>query len=173
MTRCSICSSFVRFAPCFFVGVDAQCVRFIVLLLAHRTRLRRVADLYAKRTAGGRDAEILVAESADQVKWFLRGLFLGQPQGVGLDLRLDRGADLRRRAKKAVGGDTAVDALVRTLEVVVLDEEVESSKAVGEIGEDRLAKKLLPERLPEAFDLAERFGMLRPALAVGDAATPK
>lgn len=132
-----------------------------------------VADLYAKRTAGGRNAEVLVAEATDEIEGLLRGLLTREPQGVGLDLRFDGGADLGCRPKEAIGGHVPVDALVWPLEVVVLDEELRPSEAVREVGEHRLAQKLVPERLPEPFDLAERLWMLRPALAVRDAAAAK
>ena len=135
--------------------------------------MRRIADLYAKRTTGGRNAEVLVAEAADQIERLLRGLLLRESQRVGGHLPLDSGAHLRRRTKETVGRDAAVDALMRALEIVVLDEELEPPQAVREIREDRLAKKFLPERFPEAFDLSKRLGMLRSALAVRDAATPK
>jgi hypothetical protein len=46
------------------------------MLLGHRNRLSRVADLYAKRTSGGRDAEVLVAETTDEIEGFLRNLLL-------------------------------------------------------------------------------------------------
>ena len=58
---------------------------------------------------------------------------------------------------------------MRPLEVVVLDVETQSTLAVGEIGEHGLAQKLLPQALPEPFDLAERLRVLRPALDVRDA----
>jgi hypothetical protein len=157
----------------FVVDKCAGCFRFIVILLGHRNRLSRVPDLYAKRTTGGCDAEILIAEATDNIKRLLRSLLLSETDCVRLDLRLDRSADLRRRTKIAVRGDTAVDPLVRTLEVVVLDEELDSPKSVGEVCEDGFAKEFLPERFPKPFDLSERLGMLRPALAVRDAAPPK
>jgi len=143
------------------------------VLLGHWNRLSRIADLYAKRTAGGGNAEVLVAEATDEVKRLLRGLLLRESERVGLGLRLDRSAYLRCCAEEAISGDQAVDALVRSLEVVVLDEELHAPKTVGEISEDRLAQKLVPQRLPEAFDLAERLRMLRPTLAVCDAVTTK
>ena len=62
---------------------------------------------------------------------------------------------------------------MRSLEVVVLDEELDAPKTVRKVRKHRLAQKLLPQRLPEAFDLAERLGMLRPALAVLDAIAPE
>jgi len=135
--------------------------------------LSRVADLYAKRTAGGCNAEVLIAEATDQVERFLDGLFLRESQRVGLHLRLDGGAHLRRCTKESVRWDASLDSLVRSLEVVVLDEKSEAPKTVRKVGEDGLAKKFLPKRLPEALDFPERLGMLRPALAVRDAAPPK
>ena len=133
--------------------------------------MRRIADLYAKRTTGGCDAEVLIAEATDEVERFLRDLLLCESQRVRLDLRLDGRTDLRRRAKKPVGGHVTVDALMRTLEVVMLDKQLDAAKTVREVREHGLAKKLLPQRLPEAFDLAERLWMLRPALDVRDTVT--
>src|SRR5207248_2092358 len=156
-----------------FVDEDTACFRFIVLLLGHRNRLRRIADLYAKRTTGGCDAEVLVAEATDQIKRFLRGFLLRETERVGLDLTFDRRADLRRCAKKPIRRDQTLDALVWTLEVVVLDEELDPPKTIGKVSEYGLAKKFVPQRLPETFDLAERLRMLRSTLAVCDAATPK
>jgi len=106
--------------------------------------LRRIAELYAKRTACGRNAEVLIAEATDQVERLLWLLGLRETECVGLDLRLDGGADLRRRAKEAVRRDRAVDALVRPLEVVVLDEKLDAPKTIGKISKHGLAKKLVP-----------------------------
>jgi hypothetical protein len=133
--------------------------------------LGRIADLYAERTAGGCDAEILVTQATDQIKRLLRRLLLCESKRVGFDLGLDGGADMRRRTKEAVRGHQTLDALMRPLEVVVLDEELDPPKTVREVSEHRLGQKFLPQRLPEAFDLAERLRMLRPALAVRDATT--
>jgi hypothetical protein len=145
----------------------------IVMLLAHRNRLSCVPHLYAKRTTGGCDAEILVAEAADEIERLLDRFLLRETECVGLDLRLDGCTDLRRRTKVAVRGDISIDALVRTLEVVVLDEELEPPKTVCKVGEHGLAKKFFPKGFPKPFDLSQRLRMLRPALAVRDAATPK
>lgn len=135
--------------------------------------MSRVADLDAKRAPGSRDAEVLVAEATDQIKRLLRCLLLREPQRVRFDLPFDGRTDLRRGPEESVRRDMSVDALVRALEVVVLDEELDASKTVREVSEDRLAQKLVPQRLPEAFDLAEGLGMLWTALAVRDAATTK
>ncbi len=131
--------------------------------------MRCVADLDAKRASAGGNAEVLVAETADQIKRLLRRLLLRHPQCVGLHLGFDRRAHVRCRAKVAIRRHRTLDALMRTLEVVVLDEERETPQAVREVGEHRLTEKLFPQRLPEALDLAERLRMLRSTLAVRDA----
>jgi hypothetical protein len=135
--------------------------------------LSRIADLYAKRTSGRGNAEILVAEATDEIKRLLDRLLLRESERVGLYLRLDRSTYLRRCPKEAICRDKTVERLMRTLEVVVLDEEFDPPESVGEISEDRLAKEIVPERFPEALDLAERLRMLRAALDVLDAVTPK
>src|SRR5688572_6111407 len=60
---------------------------------------------------------------------------------------------------------------MRSLEVVVLDEELHPSQAICEVREYRLAQKLLPQRFPEALDLAECLRVLWSALTVRDAAS--
>jgi hypothetical protein len=135
--------------------------------------LRRITDLDAKRATGGCDAEVLIAEPTDEIERLLSWLLLREAKRVGFDLRFDHRTDLRRRSEVAVGRHVPIDALMRALEVVVLDEQLESPKAIGEVGEHRLAQKLLPERLPEPLDLSERLGMLWPALAVSDAMSPQ
>lgn len=172
--RSSICFTLagLRRRPRGRFVVDRKCTgcfRFIVCLLVHRNGLRRIAHLHAQRSACSRDAEILVAQSADQVEGLLRGLLLREAKRVGLDLRLDGSAHLRRGAEVPIRRHRAVDALVWALEVVVLDEKLEAPQAIGEVGEHRPRQKLLPQRLPEPLDLTERLGMLRPALAVRDA----
>jgi len=62
---------------------------------------------------------------------------------------------------------------VRPLEVVALDEEPEPPLAVGEVREHRATEKLVPQCLPETLDLAQRLGMLRPALDVTDSILPQ
>ncbi len=140
--RSSICLSLDSRLARRAVAVDrelARRFRFIVVLLGHRDGLGRVADLDAQRAAGGRDAEVLVAEPTDEVEGFLRRLFLREPQRVRLHLRLDGRTDVRRRAEEAVGRHEAVEPLMRALEVVMLDEERDASERVCEVGEHRLA----------------------------------
>src|SRR5262245_26377338 len=123
---CSICSSFRLRRRDFFVDKRTACFRFIVLLLVHRNRLRRITDLYAKRTASGCDAEVLVTEATDEIERLLRWLLLCQSKRVGLDLLFDRRTDMRRRPKESISRDQALDALMRTLEVVVLHEQLDA-----------------------------------------------
>ena len=141
----------------------------IVVLLVHGNGLCGIAKLDAQCAAGGRDAEVLVAQATHQVERLLRRLLLGEAQRIGLHLRFDGGADVRRRPEEAIGRHQTLDALMRALEVVVLDEQPEAPQAVREVSEHCLAQKLLPQRLPKSLDLAERLGMLRTALAVCDA----
>jgi hypothetical protein len=152
----------------FVDGKDTGYFRFIAWLLGHRNRLSRIADLYAKRTAGGGNTEVLVAEATDEVKGFLWLFLLRETERVRLDLRLDRGADMRRRAKETVRRHESLDGLARPLEVVVLDEKLDPPKTIREVGEHRPSQKFVPQRLPEALDLAQRLRMLRSALGVPD-----
>ena len=135
--------------------------------------MRCVAELHAKCAAGRCDADVLVAEATDKIERLLRRLLLREPQGIGLDLRFDRRAHLRRGAEKAICGHMPVDALMRPLEVVVLHEERDAAKAVREVREHGLAQEFVPQRLPEAFDLAERLGVLWSTPGVRDAAPSK
>ncbi len=62
---------------------------------------------------------------------------------------------------------------MRALEVVGVDEQRHPPHAVGEVREHRPGQELVPERLPEPLDLAERLRVLRPALHVPDAVAPE
>ena len=147
---------------------------FMGILLRQCDRLRGfVADADGEPAAGCGDAEVSVTESADEVEGLSRRLLVREPERVVRDGLLDCSADLRRSAEEAVGGYEPFQRLVGPLEVVCVDEEAESADAIGEVGEDRTRQKLVPERLPEAFDLAERLRMLRPALDVMDALPPQ
>jgi hypothetical protein len=117
---------------------------FIVCLLAHRNGLRRIAHLHAERSAGSRDAEVLIADAADQVERLLRRLLLCEAKRVGLDLGLDRRSHVRSRAEVPICRYQTIDALVRSLKVVVLDEQLQPPQAVREVSEHGLGQKLLP-----------------------------
>jgi hypothetical protein len=124
-------------------------------------------DLQARRAGG--DRQPLIAELPHHVKRLTRRLFEREPQLVLRDRALDLGADMRRGLEEAICGDQAVERLVRPLEVVVADVVRESVLRVLHVREHRAAQKLVPQRLPEALDLAERLRMLRPTTDVLDA----
>jgi hypothetical protein len=159
-----------------FVGAESAGRRLIVirsLLLQVDGLWLLVAQAYAQPLALCGDRKVLISEPAHQVEGLLGGLLLRTPKRVGLDALLDRRSHLRCCAEIPVGGDQPVQCLVRPLEVVALDEKPEAPLTVGEVREDRAAQKLLPQGLPEALDLAERLGVLRPTFDVPDAVLPQ
>jgi len=115
------------------------------------------------------DRQPLIAELSDDVEGLARLLLEREPQRVLCDLRLDCLAHMGRGAKEAVRGYETFERLVRTLEVVVREVVLEPALSVDEVREDRAAEKLVPQRLPEALDLAERLRMLRSTPDVLDA----
>ena len=143
------------------------------MLLGHGNGLRRIADLDAKRASGCRDTEVLVAETTHEIKRLLRWFLLRQSQRVRLHLRFDRRTHVRRRSEEAIRRHEVLDALMRTLEVVVLDEELQAAEAVREVGKHRLLQEVIPQRLPEPLDLAERLRVLRATRTVVDAVAPQ
>jgi hypothetical protein len=124
-------------------------------------------------SADGSDRQIAVAEPAHHVEGLARGLFHREPCRVALHVALDGFAHLRRRSKVAVRRDEPTDALVRPLKVVRVDEQLQPSLEVFPVREDGPREELVPQRLPEALDLAERLRMLRSALDVVDAFSTK
>lgn len=147
---------------------------FIVHLLSQADRPGYlVAHLHAEPTLGRRNRQITIAQASDEVEGLLDGLLLGQAQGVFLDVLLDGRPDVGRGPEEAVGRHEALEPLVWALEVVGVDEELEPSRQVREVREDRAREKLLPQGLPEALDLAEGLGVLGPALDVPDALAPE
>lgn len=137
-------------------------------------RLRRlVVDLHAQPSLRRRDRQLAIAELAHEIEGLSRRSLVRHAKRVVGDALLDRGTHLRSRAEESVRRHQALDALMRTMEVVGVDEELDAALAVGEVREDRLREKLVPERLPEALDFAERLRVLRPALDVSDAFASK
>ncbi|MBL8111886.1 MAG: hypothetical protein JNK60_03305 [Acidobacteria bacterium] len=132
-----------------------------------------VADLDSHAALGSRDGEIAIAEAADEVEGLLDGLLLREPQSVLRDVLLDGLAHVRRGPEEAIGRHEAVHGLVRTLEVVGIHEERQTTGEIIEVGKDGARQELSPQGLPEAFDLAERLRVLRPALDVADTLAPQ
>ncbi len=142
----------------------------MVVLLRQLDGLRRfVAHLHAQATFGRRYRQLAIPQAPHQVEGLAQRLLVRQPQRVLLHCPLDRRAHLRRRPEEAVGRHQPAERLVRPLEVVRVHEEPDAFHAVGEICEDRLAQKLVPERLPETLDLPECLRVLRAALDVPNA----
>jgi len=146
----------------------------IVSLLWQVDHLRRlVSDLHSQPAADGGDRQVAVTEATDHVKRFARRLLHRQPRRVPLYALLDCRADLWRRSKETVRRHQPADALVRSLEVVCVDEELEPTLQVFPVGKHRARDELVPQRLPEALDLPERLRVLRPALDVVDSFAPQ
>ena len=128
-----------------------------------------VPDTDIEPAAFGRDGQVAVTEATDEIERLSQRLFVRKPHRVGCDCFLDGGAHVRSRAEEAVCRDKALECLVRTLEVVRVDEKLNASVAISEVGKDGAREKLVPKRLPEALDLAERLRVLRSALDVANA----
>lgn len=102
----------------------------------------------------------MVAELTDHVEGLARRLLEREPQLVRLNGALDFGAHVSSRFEKAVRGYESVECLMRTLKVVVADVMVEAALRVDDMREYGAPEKLVPQRLPEPFDLAQRLRML-------------
>lgn len=161
----------------FFAGADLLLVLLVLIVVLpsfELDRLRRfIADLHAKALAGRRDRQVAIAEPAHEIEGLARLLPVREPHRVVRHVLLDRGADLRGCPEVAVRRHEPLDALVRPLEVVGVDEQPESPRAVVEVREDRPRQELLPQRLPEPLDLAQRLRVLRAALHVPDPLAPE
>lgn len=124
-------------------------------------------DLEPGRASGDRQA--LIAELPDDVERLARRLLQRDSQLILRNCALDFGAHVRRGFEEAIRRHEAVERLVRALEVVVADVVRKAVLRVLHVREDRTAQKLVPQRLPEALDLAERLRMLWAAADVLDA----
>ncbi len=86
-----------------------------------------------------------------------------------MDAAFDDLAEFLGDAEEAVRGTEALQALVRAPVVVILHPEPDPLAGRVEAVELRAVQELLPDRLPEALDLAERHRVMGPALEVMDA----
>ena len=64
-------------------------------------------------------------------------------------------------AEEAVGRHQAANALMRPLEIVMVDEQTNPPLGIAQVEEDRALEALAPQRPPEALDLAQRLRMAR------------
>jgi hypothetical protein len=143
-------------------------VIFIVILLRERDPRVLIAHSHIERGAAGADGKDAISQLACEVEGLSDRLRLRQAQCVLLNLCLDARAHGGGRAEVPIRGRQALDPLVRTLEVVVLDIKRDPPLAVLEVGEHRATEQLLPQRLPEPFDLAARLRVMRTTLHMRD-----
>src|SRR5579871_2082403 len=144
--------------------------RFIVVSLGKVDLLwLLVPHLHPQGVALRGDGEVPVSELPHQVEWLSRLLLECEAKRVVRDRLLDYLPHLRHRAKETVRWDDAPNSLVRTFEVVAVNEELRPLQAVVEVVEDGSAEVLVPERLPEALHLPHRLRVVRSALHVVDA----
>jgi hypothetical protein len=87
-------------------------------------------------------------------------------QHVLLDAALDDLPELLRDAEEAIRRAEPLQGLVGPAVVVVLHPEPHPLAGRLEAVELRTLQELLPDAFPEAFDLAQRHGVVRPALQV-------
>lgn len=79
----------------------------------------------------------MVSQLPHQVEGFAHRLLQRHPERVAVDVGLDGRLHLWGCAKKTVGWDESLDALMGPLEVVAVDEELEASQQVRVVGEHR------------------------------------
>src|SRR5438132_10422536 len=137
-------------------------------LVRHAARRRHQIHLLTLAVRPGQDhplplgmhAERLAAHLPGQIERLPGHTLAGQLQGVGRHPRLQRLLHLRGHAEVALGRHQAVNAAVRPLEIVTINEPANPPLGVPQIEEHGRLDTLAPERSPEAFDLAQR---LRPS----------
>ena len=110
----------------------------------------------------------LAFHAPHHIKRSPRSATQGHFQKVVFNARLDRLAQLRLDLKEAIGRTKAINALIGPFVIVVLDPELDALARVLEGIELRAHQKVLPDRGPEALDLAQGHGMLRAAFEVLD-----
>lgn len=109
----------------------------------------------------------LAVEPAHHVEGRLGFAAQGQLQEVVLNARFDGFAQLGLDLEEAIRRAETFDALMRSFVVVVFDPEFDALAGRLEALELGAGEELLPETLPEALDLAQGHGMVRPALEMG------
>jgi hypothetical protein len=117
----------------------------------------------------GPEDDGLAFHAADHIEGSFGFTAQGDLQEVVFDPGFDGLAQLGGDFKIAVRRAEAFDALMRPLVVVIFDPEANALARRLEALELGAGEKLLPEGLPEPLDLAQRHGMVGPALEVMDA----
>lgn len=122
--------------------------------------------MHFETRCAGCNREPLISELADDVERLARRLFERESQLVRLHGPLDLRAHVCGRLKETVCGHEPVECLMRSLKVVVAYEVLQPLLRVDDVREHRAAQELVPQRLPEALDLAKRLRMLWPTADV-------
>ena len=117
----------------------------------------------------GPEHDGLTVHAADHVEGSLRFTAQREFQQIFLDARLDGFAQGGLDFEEAVRRAQALDALMRSLVVVILNPEFDPLASALEAVELGAAEELLPDAFPEPFDLAQRHRMVGSALEVGHA----
>ncbi len=138
-------------------------------LLSQRDRGLLIPNPDLEIGTTGTDSQVPIAQPTYHVERQLGRLLTREPQGIGRDRRLHRRTHRRRGPEVAIRRYQPVERLMRPLEVVVLDVKRDAPLTVRKVREHGARQQLLPQRLPEALDLAAGLWMMRPALDVPDA----
>lgn len=117
----------------------------------------------------GAQDDRLAVHAADHVEGRARLAAQSHLEQVVLDARLDGLAQLGLDLEEPVRRTQPADALMRALVVVIFDPELDALAGRVKGLELRAHEELLPERGPEALDLAQRHGVLRTRLEMGHA----
>jgi hypothetical protein len=119
-----------------------------------------IADTEFEFAFFGAKHDRLAVHPPDHVEGRLRFAAQGEFEEIFLNARLDGFAQFILDLEEAVRRAEAVNALMRSLVVIVFDPEFDplaSGIEAVELGADQ---EVLPDRGPEALDLAQRHGML-------------
>ena len=134
-----------------------------------RGGVERIGDTELELALLGAEHDGLSVHAADHVEGRLGFAAQRQFEQVVGNALLDGGTQLGLDLEEAVGGAEAADALMGPLVVVVFDPELDAFAGNLEALELGANQEVLPDRGPEALDLAQRHGVLGPGLEVRDA----
>jgi hypothetical protein len=137
-----------------------------------RARLRAI-DEHLHLALLRPDHHRLLAQPPHHVERRVRFPAERELQHVLLDAALDHLPELLGNRKEAVGRAQPLQGLVGPPVIVVFHPEPHPLGSRLEAVELRALQELLPDRLPEAFDLAQRHGVVRPTLQVVHAVLPE
>lgn len=132
-----------------------------------------VGDTEAEFALLGAQDDGLSVHAADHVERSLGFAAQGQLQKVVLNAGLEGLAQPGLDGEEAVGRTQPFDALMRALMVIVFDPEFDALAGILEAAKLGADQKILPEGGPEALDLAQRHGVMRPGRDVGHAILPE